>query len=301
MGVFNVIKIFVHKKKGATMRKKSFFIKLFVTLFIIAALSTSVCGNVLAKNNGNNVTVASQTVVNQDGVAINVTGLNANGFFGSELKLSITNGSNYNIVVQARDMSVNDVMIDPIFSQDVAIGKSANSEVALMTSSLQQAGIKTIQKIETKFVVIDKDSWTELFVSPISVINTSAAGTFTQTYNTAGTVLLDNGAFKVIAQKIDSKNSFWGADIYMYIENNTNQDITVQAHDVSVNGFMVDPIFSQDVCAGKKAFSTITFLDSDLQKNGITTITTMDLKLYIFDPATVNTIMETAVITVPFQ
>ena len=247
------------------------------------------------------MTVASQTVVNQDGVAINVTGLNANGFFGSELKLSITNGSNYNIVVQARDMSVNDVMIDPIFSQDVAIGKSANSEVALMTSSLQQAGIKTIQKIETKFVVIDKDSWTELFVSPISVINTSAAGTFTQTYNTAGTVLLDNGAFKVIAQKIDSKNSFWGADIYMYIENNTNQDITVQAHDVSVNGFMVDPIFSQDVCAGKKAFSTITFLDSDLQKNGITTITTMDLKLYIFDPATVNTIMETAVITVPFQ
>jgi len=65
---------------------------------------------------------------------------------------------------------------------------------------------------------------------------------------------------------LDREDSFRGADIYVYIENNGDEDIIIQLRDVSLNGFMVDLAFSSDVLAGKKSFDSITFFESDLVK-----------------------------------
>jgi len=84
------------------------------------------------------------------------------------------------------------------------------------------------------------------------------------------------------------------------VENNSDKAVTVQVKDVSVNGFMVDPAFSSDVLPGKKAFDTISFLESDLQENNITDITTIELTFDIFDSVEFNTIYESENITISF-
>ena len=39
----------------------------------------------------------------------------------------------------------------------------------------------------------------------------------------------------------------------LYIENNSDKNVTIQVRDVSVNGFMVESSMLEDVMAGKKA------------------------------------------------
>ena len=102
-------------------------------------------------------------------------------------------------------------------------------------------------------------------------------------------------------KEVDSTTSFWGADIYIYVENNTDQDVTVQAANTSLNGFMVEPYFSCDVTAGKKAYDTITFMESDLEENDITKIDTMEISFHVFDTANYNTVFDTDPLSVSFE
>ncbi len=64
---------------------------------------------------------------------------------------------------------------------------------------------------------------------------------------------------------------------------------------------MVDPIFSCDIVAGKKAYDTITFLESELKDNGITDITELEIKFHIFDSDSWSSSHDTDAVTVTFE
>lgn len=109
------------------------------------------------------------------------------------------------------------------------------------------------------------------------------------------TISLDNGAgtaqsSKVLMDKNGLKITYAGitSDQYkttvnLLIENNTATGEMVQVRDVSVNGFMVTPVFSCDVAAGKKANDGLDFYSSNLEKNGITKIETIEFTFHVFE------------------
>ncbi len=70
--------------------------------------------------------------------------------------------------------------------------------------------------------------------------------------------------------------------INVYIENNTNKKIVVQVRDSSVNGFMIRPVFSSEIEAGKKLNDYLYFDKDDLKDNGITEIKNVEWKFLIF-------------------
>ena len=63
---------------------------------------------------------------------------------------------------------------------------------------------------------------------------------------------------------------------------------------------MIDPMFSATVNAGKKIYDTITFFNSDLDKNEITDIKEVELKFDIFDPDTWEDIVITGAKKITF-
>ncbi|MBP5361925.1 MAG: zinc ribbon domain-containing protein [Ruminococcus sp.] len=71
-----------------------------------------------------------------------------------------------------------------------------------------------------------------------------------------------------------------GSDCLMnlYIENNSDKNITVQVDDFTVNGFVIDTIFSSDVPAKKKSYDDIVLMGSSLDKNNIFNIE--DIEFY---------------------
>ena len=131
-------------------------------------------------------------------------------------------------------------------------------------------------------------------------VDTSAAGSYTQTYDDSGEVLVDADGVKIVGKGLSADGSFWGPGVILYIENNTEKDITVQVRDVSVNGFMVESSMSEDVVAGKKALSAVQFFSSDLESNSITDITDVELYFHIFELSTMDTVFDSDVIKIQF-
>jgi len=246
------------------------------------------------------VSVEQRVLLDQDGIVITLNSLDMDGWLGPELKVLVENKRDNAVTVQTRDSSVNGVMVDAMFSCDVAPGKKANDEITLAWSYLEAASIQTIKDIELAFHVFEKDSWDDIFDSQPVVITTSADPAFAQTYDDSGFVAVDQNGIRMVIKKLDSEESFWGADVYVYVENNSQRDITVQLRDVSVNGFMIEPSFSCDVLAGKKAFDTVTFLESDLTENDIRDIDTMEFRVLVFDADEWEDIFLTEPVTVSF-
>ena len=62
---------------------------------------------------------------------------------------------------------------------------------------------------------------------------------------------------------------------------------------------MIDGIFSSSVASGKRAIDSITFMESDLEENDITSIEDVELSFHIYD-GDMETIADTDTVTITF-
>ena len=222
------------------------------------------------------------------------------GWLGTELKLLLENNSDKSITVQARNANVNGFMVSTMMSVDIAAGKKANDSLTFETSGLKDCGIKSIATMEFFFHIFDTESWDPVVDTDVITIETSIASTYTQAVDDSGEVLVEEGGVKIVGKGLSADDSFWGPGVILYIENNSEKDVTVQVRDVSVNGFMVDSSMSTDVVAGKKAMSAVQFFSTDLEENAITDITDVELYFHIFDLESWDTIFDSDVIAILF-
>lgn len=244
------------------------------------------------------VTIEEQVLVDQDGVKITAKSMSTS-LFGPELKILIENDSDVDLCVQTRSASVNGFMVDTMISEDVAAGKKSNTSIVFSAQALSECGITTFTEMEFYFHVFTSDDWETYFDSAWINVKTSAYGNYEQTIDDSGEVLYDEDGIKIIGKNLSKYDSFFGPGLIVYIENNTDTDFTVQVRDTSVNGFMIDTVMSQEVVAGKKAITAITFLKSDLEENDITEITSIEASFHVFDNDW-DTLLDTDPITINF-
>lgn len=119
--------------------------------------------------------------------------------------------------------------------------------------------------------------------------------TTTTKKDNTNTVVYKDKTVKITYKGTD-EDDIYGTELNFTIENLSKKNITVQASDVSINGIMVDPIFSCTVSAGKIANDDMSFLD--LEDNGIDKIKTVELSFHIFDDDSWDTIVDTKVVKI---
>ncbi len=244
-------------------------------------------------------TIEEQVLYDENDIKITATGME-DSWAGTKLTLLIENNSAQGITVQARNANVNGYMVETMMSADVAAGKKSNDGLTFQTSGLKECGIEQIATMEFFFHIFDSETWDEIVDTDVIKIETSIADGYVQNYDDSGEVLVDTNDVKIVGKGLSDKNSVFGPGVILYIENNSDKDITIQVRDVSVNGFMVDTSMSEDVVAGKKAISAVTFFSSSLEENGITDITDVELFFHIFDQKSWDEIFDSDVITIKF-
>ena len=247
-------------------------------------------------------TIEEAVLLDRDGIKVTVKSLDMKGsFYGPSLIMLFENNSGKNVTVQARNTSVNGYMIDPMMSVDIASGKKANDTMSFSSSDLAAAGITTIADIEFAFHVFDSDTWHDIFTSDTVKIETSAAKDYKYTFDNSGTQVFNDKGIEIVIKGLAKEDSWLGKELVVYIHNASDRNVTIQTRDVSINGFMVDPVFSCDIAPGKHAIDKITFMSSDLEKNEIKTIESVELSFHVFDGDTWNNIVDTPVVTVNFN
>lgn len=105
------------------------------------------------------------------------------------------------------------------------------------------------------------------------------------------TVLFDQDGIRAVATGI-TEDGWFGPEINILVENNTDRKIVVQSRNFSVNGAMINTILSCDVEAGKKANESIALYQESLDKAGIYSIQSIELKIVAMDAESWDTIAE---------
>ncbi len=228
------------------------------------------------------VTIEEQVLFEQDGLKVTATEYVVDSIWGDGIKLLIENDSASDIGLGCNALIVNDYMITDLFSATVAAGKKDYETLNLSSSGLKAAGIDNVGKIEIYFHTFDPDTYMTIADMDCVTIQTSAFDSMDSTPNDAGQELYNADGIRIVGKYVD-ENSFWGAAVLLYIENNSGENRIIQCDDMSINGFMVTPYFSSTVYDGKKAIDEITLMSSELEENNITSVDEIELKFKIID------------------
>ena len=154
--------------------------------------------------------------------------------------------------------------------------------------------------MEFSFHVFESGTWDDIFDSDMIQLRTSVADNYEYAFDDTGEVAYEGNGIKVVIKGLDEEDSIFGPGVVVYISNESDKAITVQTRDVSVNGFMLDPIFSSDVAAGKNAIDSITFMSSQLTENEIESIEDVELSFHIIDAKSWDTIQDTETVKITF-
>lgn len=246
------------------------------------------------------VTISETVLVDESGIKITAKSLEVDEIFGPEIKLLIENNSGKDLTFQCGYAVVNGYMVETMMSVDVVNGKKTNDSLTFMESDFEACGIDVIADMEIAFHIFDMADWKTYMDTDAIQIKTSIADTFEYTYDDSGDLAYEGNGVKIVVKGLAEDASILGSSIVVYIENTGDKDVTVQTRDVSINGFMVDAMFSCDVVAGKRAVDTITFMESDLEENEITAIEDVELSFHIFDFDGWDTIVDTDVVNINF-
>lgn len=228
--------------------------------------------------------ITETVILDESGIKITAKSLEYGGWLGPEVKFLIENESDSALTVQCRNASVNGYMVDTSMSADVAAGKKSNDSLTIYQSSLDDCGITEIADIEFSFHIFKSDGWDTYLDSDLIKLETSAAEKHIYTYDDSGEVLFEGNGIKIVSKGFYEDTSYFGrAGLLVYVQNDSGENITIQARDESVNGFMVDTIFSLDVVNGKHAIDLVEFSQYSLDENSISDIETCELYFHIFN------------------
>lgn len=243
--------------------------------------------------------INEQVLVDQDGIKITATEYVTDSIWGDGIKLLVENNSVKEYTIGCDALIVNDYMITDLFSADVAAGKKSNEVMYLSSTELKAAGIDTVGQIEMYFHAYDSN-WDNLFKNVYSKLETSEFANMDTTPNDEGQELYNANGVRIVGKTVD-ENSFWGTAILLYIENTSGQNVGINVDNMSINGYMMTPLFSTTVYDGKKSIDDITIMSSDLEANGITSVDQVELKFHIYNAESYDTIADSDTITFTAQ
>ena len=242
--------------------------------------------------------IEQQVILEDKGLRITAKGLDSD-MWGQKLNILIENESDTDVTVQVRNASVNGYMTDTMISEDVAAGKKANSDITFSSSNLKAAGITDIADMEFAFHIFTTDGWDTYLDSDMITLKTSIADSYEYTFDDSGEEVYNADGIRIVSKGL-ADDGIFGPGLTLYVENDTDNAITVQCRDTSVNGFMIDGSYSEDVMPGKHALGTLTFFSTSMEENEIETIEEIELSFHIYNADGWETIADSDKVTLTF-
>lgn len=215
------------------------------------------------------------TLVDDENCLVQVTGIDDSDDFYYELEMYLENKSDVTLSFQSFAGSVNGVMISPWMSEDVNAGKKMNTNMEFYKENLEANGTANVTDIAFLLEVYDPDHYEgDYLTDEIFHVYPQGQAAAVVTERPAAPediVLLDNEYVTIIVTGF-SEDEYYGPCVNTYMVNKTDSFLMVAADDVSVNGFMIDPFWAQNVLPGAALYSNISWYEEDLKANNISSI-----------------------------
>ena len=252
-------------------------------------------------------TLEETVLLDEGGIKVTATGLTDYGLGGApDLKLHVENNTDGDITIQTSEYAaVNGCMIREIASIQASAGDSADDIVMFLDDEFEKAGIETVSDIKLAVRAID-DNWNEICTSDFVTVKTSAYGT-AETPAVDGDVLYNEGGVKVILLGTEEEEDFdfyFPTYVKLYIENNSENNITVDPLDLNVNGQLtqggISFGMSDSIPAGKRAVTELHFDADACKTNGITELKDVSFTFSVKDAKSWDGLAQSDTISLTF-
>lgn len=213
------------------------------------------------------------------------------------LDIYAENKSKKDIIIQVDYLLVNDFMTGYIFSMNVDSKNKSLGELKISKEDLDRSEIDIINSLEFNLVIIDPNDWSTIDIKENIKLETNSKEV--SEYKPKGDLIFSPGV-NIYVDQVDYVNSLWGVDLYFYLENNLDEDISITASNVFVNGKSIEAISSMNVPSNKKAFTIVGFKKEDLDKNNIDIIKEVELNFTVVDMNTMEELFTTDKIKIKY-
>lgn len=246
------------------------------------------------------VSIAETVLVDEADVKVTAKELTDDPVMGMRIQILLENNTDQEIVVSTRSLIINNYMLAELDSYTVAAGEKADDTIRLDSTGQEEAGITTVADIALSFEVYDKASRDTLFMSKEVVIPTSAHGTVEQPPLYVGQELFNQDGLRIFGKYKEGEGVLRDVAL-LFIENKSEQTLTVFCSKMNINGVEIKPWYSDDIHSGKMAMGVVRVMTSDLEKNSIKEIEKIELQFEIHDPESYATLMTTEMLEVPLE
>lgn len=211
------------------------------------------------------------TVIDNEECSIVLEDIDPNDTWGYTIHAELENKSpDKKLMFSVDNGYVNGVENDPYFAAEVAPGKKAKESISF--EKMDEYGLVDFSDIEMSFQVYDSEDWSADPVGEETVHiyphGEDSAEPFVYEPADTDQVLYDDDSVSFIFTGVDEEDT-WGYTLNLFITNKTDSKLMISADDVSVNGYMLEPYFSQVLGPGKSAFTGMSWSYSDLEESGI--------------------------------
>lgn len=241
---------------------------------------------------------ANEVIYDDQGVKITYTGYSAAELFQSaSINFLIENNSDKNITVENFNFNVNGYTLDTFFYEEVPAGKKSNVKLDISSSQLEENGIESLGTVDFELRAIDSDNYDELFITDnVSIVFDENAS---QEENIDDYQLVYEASDISVYYKGRGEDGILGsANFNFLVVNNSGDNITVSADNISVNDFAASSLFHADCAPGKKTNEVMTINSDDLEKNNIEDIEKLEFDLRCYNSGNYQDIWEAKSITV---
>ena len=237
--------------------------------------------------NKNEITFSGIVAVDNTECIIKITEIDPDNLWGYTLKVQLENKSaDKTYMFSVESAAINGVQCDPFFATEVAAGKKANKEINFTNSELEENGIKDYTDVELTFRVYDSNDWMADDVAKKTIhvypFGEDKAVKYVRTPQATDNIIVDNEYVTVVVTGYED-DPIWGYTAKLFLLNKTDKNVMFSVDESSVNGYMADPFFAKSVSAGKCAFSSMSWSDTDLEENGITVIEEIEFNIRAYD------------------
>ena len=240
--------------------------------------------------------LSEQVIHDSDGIRITVKGMEENTMAGTRIRVLVENGTEHNIAFSGDLFVVNGVTMPGYLYTEVAAGMKSNDAIELYSDTLEAAGIVeigTLQGADAR--IVDTDTYETLAAVPFTLETAYAQG-LKYTPDESGVELFRAEDITVIAQVISEE--FYGRTARLLVNNDSDDDIIVEAENISVNGYTVDAWLYDVVCEDTVRYCQLDLFETGLAENGIDRIETITFRLNILDAEDYETVARSELLTV---
>lgn len=231
------------------------------------------------------ITFEETVVIDSGTCTIKITDIKPKDTFGYSLSVYLENKTEVTQTFAVTAASTNGVDNDPYFAADVDAGKASNQTITFSDTELEKI-LGTFTDICLTFRVYDSDDW---FAEPVAETTVHVypygeekATAFAREAKVSDQVIIDNEKVTAIVTGFE-KDDLLGYVANLYLVNKTDTTVMFTVYDVSVNEFMIDPYYADQVAPGCTAFSKISWPESSLNENGITKVESIQLTMRAYN------------------